>query len=305
MKIAVAGATGRLGRHVSEVLAERDHEVVAMSRATGMDIITGAGLEAALNEAEVIVDAATGPSPEQQPATEFFVTAAHNLQEAGVRAGMRRAVVVSIINIDKSAGGYGLAKIAHEEAWRSGPIPVRIVRAAQFHEFVAQLLEWGTQGDVAYIPEMRTQIVSARTVAEVVADVATSEGGPAEIVEIAGPREEDLAQLATMLVARGGKLVKVQVVRNPADPDADMQATGGLLPRPGGTAGRSDVRGVAQPAVAGTRCGLTGTSNHADHPARRFHGSGLCTASQSASAETSRHNCVKHLTAPRRGGSRR
>jgi len=86
---------------------------------------------------------------------------------------VRRAVVVSIINIAKSAGGYGLAKIAHEGAWRSGPIPVRIVRAAQFDEFVAQLLEWGTQGDVAYIPKMRTQIVSARTVAEV-ADIATS-----------------------------------------------------------------------------------------------------------------------------------
>ena len=159
MKIAVAGATGRLGRHVSEVLAERGHEVVAMSRATGVDIITGAGLDAALNGVEVIVDAATGPSPDQHPATEFFVAAAHNLQEAGVCAGVRRAVVVSIINIDKLAGGYGLAKIAHEDAWRSGPIPVRIVRAAQFHEFVAQLLEWGTQGDVAYVPEMRTQIV--------------------------------------------------------------------------------------------------------------------------------------------------
>jgi uncharacterized protein YbjT (DUF2867 family) len=233
MKIAVAGATGRLGRHVSEVLAERGHEVVAMSRTTGVDIITGAGLDAALNEVEVIVDAATGPSPEQQPATEFFVNGAHNLQEAGVRAGVRRAVVVSIINVDKSAGGYGLAKIAHEDAWRSGPIPVRIVRAAQFHEFVAQLLEWGTQSDVAYVPEMRTQIVSARTVAEVVADVAISEGDPGEIVEIAGPREEDLAQLATMLVAHRGTPVKVQVVRNPADPDADMQATGGLLPGPG------------------------------------------------------------------------
>ena len=198
-----------------------------------MDIITGAGLDAALNGVEVIVDAATGPSPDQQPATEFFVTAAHNLQEASVRAGVRRAVVVSIINIDESAGGYGLAKIAHEDAWRSGPIPVRIVRAAQFHEFVAQLLEWGTQGDVAYIPEMRTQIVSARTVAEVVADIATSDGEPAQIVEIAGPREEDLAQLATMLVARRGTPVKVQAVRNPADPDADMQAAGGLLPGPG------------------------------------------------------------------------
>jgi uncharacterized protein YbjT (DUF2867 family) len=233
MKIAVAGATGRLGRHVSEVLAERGHEVVAMSRATGADIITGAELDAALNGVEVIVDAATGPSPERQPATEFFITAAHNLQEAGVRAGVRRAVVVSIINIDKSAAGYGLAKIAHEDAWRSGPIPARIVRAAQFHEFVAQLLEWGTQGDVAYVPEMRTQIVSARTVAEVVADVAASAGDPAEIVQIAGPREEDLAQLAALLVARRGTPVKIQAVRNPADPDADMQATGGLLPGPG------------------------------------------------------------------------
>jgi uncharacterized protein YbjT (DUF2867 family) len=233
MKIAVAGATGRLGRHVSEALAERGHEVVAISRANGVDIITGAGLDAALNGVEVIVDVATGPSPDQQPATDFFVTAAHNLQEAGVRAGVRRAVVVSIVNIDKSAGGYGLAKIAHEDAWRAGPIPVRIVRAAQFHEFVAQLLEWGTQGDVAYIPEMRTQIVAARTVAEVAADVATSEGDPAQIVEIAGPREEDLAQLATMLVERRGTPVKVQVVRNPADPDADMQATGGMLPGPG------------------------------------------------------------------------
>ena len=233
MKIAVAGATGRLGRHVSEVLAERGHEIVAISRATGVDIITGAGLDAALTGVEVIIDAATGLSPEQRPATEFFVTAAHNLQEAGVRARVRRAVVVSIINIDKSAAGYGLAKIAHENAWRSGPIPVRIVRAAQFHEFVAQLLEWGTQGEVAYIPEMRTQIVSARTVAEVVADVATPAGDPAQIVQIAGPREEDLGQLAAMLAARRGMPVKVQAVRNPADPDADMQATGGLLPGPG------------------------------------------------------------------------
>ena len=80
---------------------------------------------------------------------------------------------------------------------------------------------------------MRAQIVSARTVAEVVADAATSEGEPAEIVEIAGPREEDLVELARMLVARRGTPVKVQVVCNPADPDADMQATGGLPPGPG------------------------------------------------------------------------
>jgi uncharacterized protein YbjT (DUF2867 family) len=232
MKIAVAGATGRLGQHIGEVLAERGHDVVAMSRVTGVDIITGAGLDAALNGVEVIIDAATGPSPEREPATEFFVTAARNLQEAGVRAGVRQAVVVSIINVEKFVDGYNRAKVAQEEAWRSGPIPVRIVRAAQFHEFVGQLLAWGTQGDVAYVAEMRTQIVSARTVAEVLADVATSPSDPGEMVQIAGPREESLAELATLLIERRGTPIEVRIVRDPADRDAELQATGGLLPGP-------------------------------------------------------------------------
>jgi hypothetical protein len=48
-------------------------------------------------------------------------------------------VVVSIIGIDRFAGGYAAAKVAHENAMLSGPIPVRILRAAQFHEFVGQL----------------------------------------------------------------------------------------------------------------------------------------------------------------------
>lgn len=233
MKIAVAGGTGRLGRHVVDVLAERGHEVVSMSRATGVDIITGKGLDAALSGAEVIVDAATGPSPEEEPATQFFVTAAHNLQEAGVRAGVQRAVVVSIIGSEKFTGGYGAAKIAHEDAWRSGPIPAQMVRAAQFHEFVEQLLAWGTQGDVAYVPEMRTQIVAARTVAEVIADVATATASDTtDAIEIAGPREESLVELVTLIASRRGLSIKIEGVRNPADPIAEMQATGGLLPGP-------------------------------------------------------------------------
>jgi uncharacterized protein YbjT (DUF2867 family) len=234
MKIAVAGATGRLGHHIVDVLAERGHEVVAMSRSTGVDVITGEGLDAALDGVDVIVDAATGPSPEQEPATQFFVTAAHNLQDAGTRAGVQRAVVVSIIGTDKFTGGYGAAKVAHENAWKSGPVPVRVVRAAQFHEFVEQLLQWGTQGNVAYVPEMRTQIVAARTVAEMVADVATSASTDStDTVEIAGPRKESLVELATLLASRRDPSLKIQVVRNPSDPDAEMQANGGLLPGPG------------------------------------------------------------------------
>src|SRR6185437_7928878 len=98
-----------------------------------------------------------------------------------------------------------------------------IVRAAQFHEFVGQLLEWGSRGEVSVVPEMRTQIVAARAVAEVIADV----------IEADGPREETLAALATELAARQGSVATVRAVRDPGDPDGEMQATGGLLPGPG------------------------------------------------------------------------
>jgi hypothetical protein len=52
-------------------------------------------------------------------------------------------------------------------------LPVRVLRAAQFHEFVAQLVEWGRRGEVSYVPNMRTQLVAARTVAQAVCELAT------------------------------------------------------------------------------------------------------------------------------------
>ena len=192
-RIAVAGATGRVGRHVVDVLESDGHEVVAISRSQGVDVITRDGLAAALDGVESVVDAATGPSAEQQAATKFFTTAARNLQEVGSRAGVRQMVVVSIIGTDKFTAGYGAAKLAHERAALAGPIPARILRAAQFHEFVEVLMAWGRQGEVCYLPAMRTQLVAARTVAEALAALAlapepTPAGAP--VPEIARPREE-------------------------------------------------------------------------------------------------------------------
>lgn len=235
-KIAVAGATGRVGHHVVDVLTERGHDVVPISRTHGVDVITGEGLADALAGVECIVDTATGPSPEQQAATEFFVTAARNLHEAGQRAGVQRIIVVSIINTDRLQGGYALAKVAHEETVLSGPIPARVLRAAQFHEFVEQLVQWGTQGDVAYVPVMRTQLVAARTVAEALADLAADPGScPGPTLEVAGPREERLVEMARLLVARRGDSVRVEEVTDPVDGDANE--SGVLLPGPGAKLG--------------------------------------------------------------------
>ena len=231
MRIAVAGGTGRVGRHVVDVLAERGHEPVAMARSTGVDVITGAGLAAALDGAECVIDAATGPSPEQQAATEFFLTATRNLQDAGKRAGVQRIVIVSIIGVDRLKGGYSVAKLAHEHAVLAGDIPAAVLRAAQFHEFVEQLVDWGRKGEVSYVMDARTQLVAARTVAEGLVDRATA-FEPGSISEIAGPRAESFVEIATLLMARRGDPVKIEGVTNPDDPDSELMASGALLPGP-------------------------------------------------------------------------
>ncbi|MER7364705.1 SDR family oxidoreductase [Nonomuraea wenchangensis] len=227
---AVAGATGRLGRHVVEVLTERGHRVVPMSRATGVDVITGQGLAEALTGAEVIVDVASWHASDQDAATEFFRTSAGHLQEAGREAGVARIVMASIIGVDKATAGFLAAKKVHEERLLSGPVPVRILRAAQFHEFVGQLLDW-QQGDVAYIPALPSQLVACRTVAEELADLATAPAAAGTpIPEIAGPRREILAEAAQLLGARRG--VKVVGVDGSAMPDAELAAAGAFLPSP-------------------------------------------------------------------------
>jgi uncharacterized protein YbjT (DUF2867 family) len=240
MKIAVPGATGRVGRHVVDVLGERGHDVVPMSRSYGVDVVTGKGLATALAGVQAIIDAATGPSPEEAAATEFFTAAARNLQEAGQRAGVQRIVVVSIIGIDRLTAGYNVAKLAHEQATLAGPIPAVVLRAAQFHEFVAQLVDWGRPGEVSYVQKMRTQLVAARTVAEALAGLATDAGvvprsSAAPIPEIAGPREENLVDMATLLAARRDDPVKIEGVSDPANPDSDLFENGALQPGPHAT----------------------------------------------------------------------
>jgi uncharacterized protein YbjT (DUF2867 family) len=227
MRIAVAGATGRVGRHIVDVLTESGHDVVPMSRTTGVDLVTGDGLPEALTGVEKIIDAATGPADE---AMEFFTAATRNMQRAGERAGVRGIVVVSIIGIDRLNGAYSLAKLEHERAMLAGPLPVTIARAAQFHEFVGQMMEWGRQGDVVYVPRMKTRAVAARGVAEALVPVATDDEAPS-LVEIAGPRVENMVDLTVLLAAHRGDQLKVEEVSDPVDGAAFE--SGALLPGPG------------------------------------------------------------------------
>ncbi|WP_433660185.1 SDR family oxidoreductase [Nocardia sp. CA-128927] len=237
-KIAVAGATGRLGKHVVDVLTEQGHEVVAFSRKNGVDIETGAGLVEALDGVQVVIDAASTASADKDIATEFFTAAARNLHEAGQKAGVERLVVVSIIGIDNTTAGYNAAKLAHEQKVLEGPLPVQILRAAQFHELVEVMTQWGTQGDVAYIAAMRTQLVAARTVAEALVELAVNpapEATDAPFPEIAGPQPETMAGAATLFANRVGGPARIIESSDPDNADRDAFEDGTLLPSPHAT----------------------------------------------------------------------
>lgn len=231
MKIAIAGATGRVGHYIVQELNKRGQNTVAISRSNGIDIISGEGLKNALTGVECIIDAASGPSPDQESATKFFTTAARNLQEFGAQTGVKKIIVMSIIGIDRFTAGYMVAKIAHEKASQSGRVLANIVRAAQFHEFVPQMMEWGMKDNVCYVSKMNTQLVAARTVAELLADVATGKRSiDAPHLEVAGPKMENLVDAAKRLVAKRGDQIKIEGVSNPEDPDRVLYETDGLLP---------------------------------------------------------------------------
>lgn len=130
------------------------------------------------------------------------------------------------------------AKRAHERAARGGPLPVSVLRAAQFHELVARMLEWGRQDGVSRVPGMRAQLVAARAAAAVLAQLATGSGAFARateerFIEVAGPRPEDFADAARRWVERRGEALRVEAIADPADPDRGAYEAGAQLPGPG------------------------------------------------------------------------
>jgi uncharacterized protein YbjT (DUF2867 family) len=230
--IAVAGATGRLGHHAVDVLLERGHEVVPISRGTGVDVISGEGLGEALEGVDLLIDAATSPTPEG--AAEFFTASVRNLQQAAADRGVEGILAVSIIGTDHFDVGYNAAKMIQERAHLEGPVPARILRASQFHEFVAELVEWSRGGDVSYVPDARTQLIAARSVAEALADLVDGAdsapvGNP--IAEVAGPREESLVEMARLFAAHDGNGLRVEAGEWPDDPEG-LYPGGALLPGP-------------------------------------------------------------------------
>ena len=233
MKVAVAGGTGVSGSYAAEAARDAGHEVVVLSRAQGVDVYTGAGLADVLTGVDVVVDSVNNTSVRGSVAEDFFTTTSRRLQDCGAAAGVSHIVTLSIVGIDRASGyGYYRAKLAQEKAVTEGPVPVTILRATQFHEFPAQLLQRAKVGPVAMVPRMRSQPVAARTVGQHLARLAVQR--PGGTVELAGPEVHDMVDLARRLLAARGRSTKVVPLKLPGEVASQLRG-GALLPGQGAT----------------------------------------------------------------------
>ena len=213
MKIVVIGGTGLIGSKTVAILRQAGHEVVAASPNSGVNTITGEGLEKAVAGAEVVIDLANSPSFEDKAVLEFFQTSGRNLHAAEAAAGVRHHVALSIVGTDRTPdNGYFRAKVAQEKLIEASGIPYTIIRSTQFLEFLKGIADSSMDGDKVRVSPGLFQPIAADDVAAMVADVALAPPRNG-IVEIAGPERAPFNEIVARYLKAVGD--PRDVVRDP------------------------------------------------------------------------------------------
>ena len=199
MKVTVIGL-GLIGSQVVRKLTAAGHEVVPAAPSTGVDLITGKGLDQALEGAEVVINLANSPTFDEA-SLDFFRTSMNNLLAAGERAGVRHHVILSIVGVDKVPQlDYYRAKTLQEDLLRQWPAPYSIVRATQFFEFMNTVLTETSNDTTVRLPATRLQPIAAADVVDAVVEV--SAGAPLQgIRNVAGPDVFPLDDLGRVTLA--------------------------------------------------------------------------------------------------------
>jgi uncharacterized protein YbjT (DUF2867 family) len=214
MRITVVGATGQVGSKVVDILEAAGHDVVAASRKTGADVVTGVGLSEAVAGSDVVVDVVNAPSFADEPVLAFFTASSANLTAAARAAGVGHYVALSIVGVDDLRdSGYMRAKVVQERTIAESGLPYTIVRATQFDEFAEAIIASLVVGDEVRAPDALIQPIAA---ADVSAEVARATVAPpvSATIDVGGPDKISFADMARAVLAK--QAVDTPVVVDPA-----------------------------------------------------------------------------------------
>jgi uncharacterized protein YbjT (DUF2867 family) len=233
MRIVVVGGTGLVGAKLVHQLETAGHEVVVAARSTGVDIVTGAGLDRALEGADVVVDVSSPGYGDPADMLRFFEAAGATLLAAGRAAGIAHHVTFSAIGTERigekndpschishrrlvmpaptremhddtpqkacRSAGYYRAKNAQEALVKRADIPFTIVRSAPLFEYIHDILYAGRTHAEVRVPTARVQPIAADDAARVLVQIALRVPANA-VVEVAGPNIYGLPDLAIQML---------------------------------------------------------------------------------------------------------
>ncbi|MDN5768392.1 MAG: sugar nucleotide-binding protein [Humibacillus sp.] len=205
MRIIVTGGFGDLGSRVAREASLRGHDAMPVSRRTGLDLTTGAGLVAVLRGADVVVNCADDP----RRGAAVMVDGSRRLAEAANAAEAPVHLVhISIVGIDDFPMSYYRRKLAAERALAASGAAVTVLRATQFHSLAAFFARTLTRGGLTFqVGRMAFQPVDTDWVAAQLLDVAEAPRptGYERADDIAGPEVLTVAQLAAAVRRHGGQ----------------------------------------------------------------------------------------------------
>jgi len=213
MKLVVIGGTGLIGSKLVSLLREQGHEAVPASPVTGVNTLTGEGLDKALDGASVVVDVSNSPSFEDGAVMEFFTTSTSNLLKSATAARVRHYVALSVVGTERIPDSpYLRAKNAQETLIKGSGMPYSIVHATQFFEFIKGIADAATEGTTVRVPPVLIQPMAADDVALAVARVALA--SPVNgVVEVGGPERFRFDEL--MRLGLGARKDNRQIIADP------------------------------------------------------------------------------------------
>jgi len=230
MIVAVAGGTGLVGAKVLQQLSSRGVDARCISRSSGVDLQSGAGLARTLSGVAVVIDVTNIETSSGKKACAFFRAEAENLQRESSATGVQRVITLSIVGVDRVPLGYYKGKLLQESVTQQGVVPSTIVRSTQFHEFANQMLRRLRYGPIALIPRMRLQPCAADEVASVLIDTALDEATVStRLLEFAGPKPENLIDMTRRYAEAQPGQPRMIEMRLPGAGGTAI-ATGALLP---------------------------------------------------------------------------
>ena len=148
MRVTVLGGGGLLGQHLVPLLRETGHEVTTASRSgePKADIETGEGLADAVDDADLVVHLASNA---RKP-DKVDVAGTRKLLDV---LDSQHLFYMSIVGVDRHPFAYYQAKYHAEQMVENSGLTYTILRATQFHDFVAYFLEAACKPPLALIPK--------------------------------------------------------------------------------------------------------------------------------------------------------